>query len=283
MPDVYAIIGDVDAAAVDQVAEAMEISAADPQHQAMVRTYLSDLALPERARALEIGCGTGAIARVLAAWPGIGEVLGVDPSPILIEKARGLAGEIADLSFAVGDGSDLELQDAGFDLVLLHRVLSHVPSPEQVLAEATRVLRPGGSLVVFDGDYATITVATSEVDPLQTCVQAFAPAYITDPWIVRRLPGMLRAAGFRDERVRSYGYVQLHEPEYMLSIVARGADALVTSGHIGEPLADALKAEARRRAESHAFFGHIAYASLTARKPGSAGPREIHKVGTKQS
>jgi ubiquinone/menaquinone biosynthesis C-methylase UbiE len=270
MPDVYAAITEVDAAALEQVAEAMEISAADPQQQAMVNAYLSDLSLPGRARALEIGCGTGAIARILAGRPGIGEVIGVDPSPLLIEKARTLGEAVANLSFAVGDGRDLEFEDASFDLVLMHRVLSHVASPEQVLAEASRVLRPGASLAVFDGDYATITVATTDVDPLQSCVQAFAPAYISDPWVVRRLPSMIRAAGFLEGRIRSFGYVQVDDPDYMLSIVARGADALATSGRIGEPLADALKAEASRRAEAHSFFGHIAYASLTARKPGSA-------------
>jgi hypothetical protein len=54
----------------------------------------------------------------------------------------------------------------------------------------------------------------------------------------------------------------------MLSIVTRGADALVASGQIGEALGEALKAEAQRRAEAHSFFGHIAYASVTASKPG---------------
>jgi hypothetical protein len=52
----------------------------------------------------------------------------------------------------------------------------------------------------------------------------------------------------------------------MLSIVDRGADALVASGLIGRDLADALRAEARSRATAGTFFGHIAYASLTARK-----------------
>ena len=53
----------------------------------------------------------------------------------------------------------------------------------------------------------------------------------------------------------------------MLTIVDRGADALMVSGQIGEPLADALKAEARRRVETDLFFGYITYTSLIARKP----------------
>jgi hypothetical protein len=51
----------------------------------------------------------------------------------------------------------------------------------------------------------------------------------------------------------------------MLTLVDRGADTLVASGRLGEPAADALKAEARRRVAAGEFFGHIAYASLIAR------------------
>jgi hypothetical protein len=53
----------------------------------------------------------------------------------------------------------------------------------------------------------------------------------------------------------------------MLSVIDRGADMLGASGRIGENLVAMLKSEARRRVQSGTFFGHIAYASLTARKP----------------
>jgi ubiquinone/menaquinone biosynthesis C-methylase UbiE len=267
MPDVYSIITSVDPAVVTKVAEAMEVSAADPQHQAMVAAYLNDLDLVDGTRLLEIGCGTGAIARVLAAWPGVGEVLGVDPSPILITRARELSEAIPNLSFEEGDGRRLALPDASFDAVVLHRVLTHVPEPDAVLAEAFRLLRGDRQLVVFDGDYATITLATGDHDPLQTCVDAFRPAYVTDPWLVRRLPRAVRDAGFVGGRLRSHGYVQVDDPDYMLSIADRGADTLAAAGTIGTQFADALKAEARRRVAAHEFYGHVAYASLTARKP----------------
>jgi len=129
------------------------------------------------------------------------------------------------------------------------------------------VLRPGGRLVVFDGDYATITLATGDHDPLQVCVAAMLAAFVNDPWVVRRLPAMVAAAGFVEARMQSHGFVQTHDAEYMVSIADRGADALAASGRIGVELAGALKAEARRRIEVGSFFGHVAYASLLARKP----------------
>lgn len=62
-------------------------------------------------------------------------------------------------------------------------------------------------------------------------------------------------------------YLETSNPSYMLTLIERGADFLVTSGRVGPDAAAALKVEARRRADSGQFFGHIAYASLIARKP----------------
>jgi SAM-dependent methyltransferase len=268
MPDVYAIITEADPAEIEQVATAMEASAADPQHQAMTVQYLSQAGIPPYARVLEIGSGTGAISRMLADWPKVRAVVGVDPSPDLLARARQLAAGLPNVSFQQGDGRDLPFETASFDVVVIHRVLSHVPEPEAVLAEAGRVLRPGGSLAVFDGDYSTITLSTGAADPLAACVEAFTPACITDPWVVRRLPALVRDAGFTGGRLHSHGFVQTSEPGDMLSIADRGADALAAAGRIGPGLAAALKAEARRRVEAGSFFGHVAYASLIARKPG---------------
>jgi hypothetical protein len=74
-------------------------------------------------------------------------------------------------------------------------------------------------------------------------------------------------AGFVGGRLRSFGFVQTDEPDYLLTIADRGADALAAEGTIGADLAAALKAEARRRVAAHEFFGHVAYASLTASRP----------------
>jgi hypothetical protein len=151
---------------------------------------------------------------------------------------------------------------------VFHTTLCHVPGPELALAGASRLLGDGGLLAVSDGDYATTTCACGEFDPLQACAEACVDYLVHDRWLVRRLPALVRAAGFGLGRFRSHRYMEAPSSDgYMLAIVDRGADALAASGRITTSAAEALKAEARRRSDAGEFFGHIAYASLIAQKP----------------
>jgi ubiquinone/menaquinone biosynthesis C-methylase UbiE len=58
----------------------------------------------------------------------------------------------------------LELPDASFDLAIAHTLVSHVREPSTVLAETARVVRPGGKVAIFDGDYAALTFDCSDED-----------------------------------------------------------------------------------------------------------------------
>lgn len=271
MPDIYANVTQVDPQLLARIGEVMEARAADPAQRAMLQSYLSEIELPPAASVLEIGCGTGAVARTLARWPGVSSVLGCDPSEVFLARARVLAAHLPNLSFRGGDGRQLDVPSASLDAVVLHTTLCHVPEPERVLAEAARVLRRGGWLAVFDGDYATATVAVAAGDPLQSCVEVFRESFVHDPWIVRRLPQLLEAAGFRAQRLRSHGYVEALEGGHLLSWVERGADVLLGSGRIGVELAAALKAEAQRRSRERQWFAHVAYGSILGRKLDGAG------------
>jgi ubiquinone/menaquinone biosynthesis C-methylase UbiE len=267
MADVYTKITEADTTVVERLAELLELRAADPQQQAMLAEYLAGIAFTPNAHVLEIGCGTGAIARQVAAHPNVACAVGVDPSPLLVEHARRHSTAFPNLDFRQGDGCDLPFAGESFDVAILHTVLSHLEQPQAALREAHRVLQPGGWLAIFDGDYASVTCATGVLDPLQLCVDAMRSSYINDIWLGRRLPLLAAATGFVDCRYRTYNYIQTAAPDYFLTIVDRGADTLAASGTIGEQLAAALKAEARRRVDCGQFFGSIAYASLLARKP----------------
>jgi ubiquinone/menaquinone biosynthesis C-methylase UbiE len=267
MPDVYASIETADDAVLERLVEVLELRAAEPAQQAMLEDYLGDLPLPDGVRVLEVGCGTGAVARTIAARPRVGSVVGLDPSPVFVEHARRIADGVAKLSYVVGSGTALPFGDCSFDVVVFHTVLSHIPDAGAALAEAARVTAAGGALAVFDGDYATTTVALGDHDPLQACADAAMAALVHDRYLVRRLGTLVRAAGWQVAGLRSHGYVENDDPGYILTLIDRGADTLVAGGRLGEAAADAMKAEARRRVAAGEFFGHIAYASLIATRP----------------
>ena len=266
MPDLYAAISDVPEDVQEHLAGVLEMRAADARQQEMLRSYLSEIEFPDKAHVLEIGCGTGAVTRALAQWPRVAKAIGVDPSATFISKAESLSTKIANVSFKVADGKSLPFEARSFHVVVVHTTLCHVPEPQKLLFEANRVLGTNGWLAIFDGDYATGTVSIADNDPLSACVEAFLSGFVHDPWLVRRLPSLVAAAGLRVMPMRSHGYVEAPEGGYMLTWIDRGADVLHQSGRIGKDVADALKAEARRRSETKTWFGHIAFASVLARK-----------------
>jgi ubiquinone/menaquinone biosynthesis C-methylase UbiE len=269
MPDVWATFADLDAAAQDRLAGVLETRGADAQQQAMRRAFLSSVEFGEDARVLEVGCGTGVLTRVLAHWPGVATVVGVDAAASLLDRARALASDFGNVTFEEGDARSLPFEDASFDVVVFDSTLTHVPGPDGALAEAFRVLAPLGRLAAFDGDYSTTSVALGDDDPLQACVDAMMAASVNDRWLARRLAALVRDAGFDIGDLRSHGFAETTEAAYMLTVVDRGADILHGDGRVGGELRDALKAEARRRLAAGRFFGHVAYASCHARKPAS--------------
>jgi SAM-dependent methyltransferase len=101
----------------------------------------------QHLRAVEIGSGLGRVCLALARR--FDEVVGVDVSPEMVRRARSLVDDPR-VTFEVGDGDGLGvLGDASVDLVLSFTVFQHIPKASIVhryLAEAGRVLRPGGVL-----------------------------------------------------------------------------------------------------------------------------------------
>jgi len=97
-------------------------------------------------RALDFGTGAGAFALALA--PLVREVVGLDVVPELLARARERAP--ANAEFVEGDATALPFEFGSFDLVTSARTLHHTARPELVVAELTRVLRPGGTMLVLD-------------------------------------------------------------------------------------------------------------------------------------
>ena len=264
--DPYSRITEVDSDFVTYLAQRLEHRAAEPGQRELRTNLLSGLELRDETRVLEVGCGTGAWSRDLAALDNVAEVVATDPSPQFIDLAKTATDPRLNCSYQVADGRHLPFPDESFDLVVMATVLCHVPEVDKAIGEAFRVLKPAGNLLIFDGDYVTTTVALSENDSLQRCVDAAVGRLVNDPWLVRTLLPRLKAAGFRCQSLRSHGYIETDGGAYMTSVIEFALMTLSSEGSISEVEAAELRSEARSRVANGTFFGHIAYASVIAQR-----------------
>jgi arsenite methyltransferase len=116
-------------------------------------------------RVLDVGCGTGRLARWITGITGPGGVVGIDPLSDRVQVARAKSPGIA---FEVGTAEDLgAFADASFDVVCMSAVFHWIPDKPRALAEARRVLRPGGRL--------GLTTPPKELRGVSTTAQVVGP------------------------------------------------------------------------------------------------------------
>jgi SAM-dependent methyltransferase len=125
-----------------------------------------------------------------------GRVAGVDPSESMLALARRNDGE-----FHLGDAFSLPFDDASFDVAVSTQVLEYVDDVPRALAEARRVLRAGGRLLVLDTDWDSIVWHSSDEALTRRVLEAWNE-HLADPFLPRRLRRMLAAAGFELTEVR---------------------------------------------------------------------------------
>ncbi len=92
------------------------------------------------------GVGTGLD---LPHLPALHHYTALDFNPAMLSRAKERE-EKLDIDFILGDSMDLPFTEAQFDFVVLHLIVAVVPEPQKCLSEAARVLKPGGTIVLFD-------------------------------------------------------------------------------------------------------------------------------------
>lgn len=142
---------------------------------------LVDLAAPtEGERALDIGCGTGLVTSLLDAAVGdSGLVIGVDLSTRMLELARTRSGPHTRLMRMPPE--ELVFVDSVFDLVTMGESFGHMSEPARALAEARRVLRPGGRVAVLGLTASLETPAQRLYDVMLRRLERVNPVIVPRP------------------------------------------------------------------------------------------------------
>ena len=269
--DPFRVTDQLDDAVLDAIATRLEVRGRHPAFVGMLDAYLDAMGIDDAGTVVDFGCGTGVAARRIAGRSAFsGHVTGIDRSPFLVRAATHLAAEenLADrVDFRVGDTQSLDLGAAEFDAVVAHTLISHVEDPAAVLAEVSRVARPGGSIGIFDGDYASLTFGNPDPDQGKRDDEALIAAIVTNPRVMRQMPVLAREAGLDLVAYFPYVLAEVGEADFWRPAIESFRKLMPTGGSMTADEANSWAERLLEASESDLFFGASNYYGYVLRKP----------------
>ena len=221
-------------------------------------------------RIMDVGCGPGFyVAELLEQVGSEGSVVGIDSSrPMLDIAARRSEGH-DNVTFHEADASSLPVENASFDAALSVQVLEYVADVPAALEEIYRALRPGGRLVVWDVDWATVSVHTTDPARTERILRSW-DGHLAHPSLPQTLTAQLRAAGFDDVTLEGHTFAtnEMDPDTYGGYLVPFIAGFVVGRDGISEDEAKAWEAEQRELAQRSEFFFACIQFCFTATRPG---------------
>lgn len=258
-----------DQATTSRLVKVLEAKAKNPTLANFRRTFLDAMGLLPEASVVDLGCGTGVVARALVQDHGLtGRILGIDQDPVLLEAARSFASEngVGDqIEFREGNIEELDLPDASFDAATAQTSISHTPNPETALKEAARILIPGGVFGLFDGDHETLTFGCPDKELGRKMEREMRRASGHGRF-VGDLPRLLSQAGFDRILAIPFVYLEVGAGGYWLDAANKlvesiGGSEVVTAAEIDRWL-DGQKAAS----DNGTFFASCNYYAYIAQR-----------------
>ena len=162
---------------------------------------------------LEIGCGAGAVLGILGqTFPGL-KLAGIDLEDKQIEYAKNHLGNfhLDNVDLRVGDATNLPWQNNQFDRLYAIWFLEHLANPLEVLKEAKRVLKPGGTITLTETDYRTILITPESADYryLMDSLGELLLQARGNPYIGQSLGTLLTQASFVGVNNRPVSFIML--------------------------------------------------------------------------
>ncbi|MDG4839755.1 methyltransferase domain-containing protein [Micromonospora sp. WMMD967] len=165
---------------------------------------------------IDMGCGSGRAVAELAERGAHAVGVDVDPEMIAVARERWPAGE-----FRVGDATELPLPTGSATYYRADKVLHVLDDPERAVAEARRVLTPGGRAVLLGQDWDLIAIDSDQPETTRRLVHAKADS-LPSPRIARRYRSLLLDAGFTDPTIEVHTTV--FTDDTALAVVRRITD-----------------------------------------------------------
>ena len=220
-------------------------------------------------RILDVGCGPGFyVAELLEQVGPEGAVVGVDASPDMLAMAARRCEGYDNVAFHQADATSLPVDDESFDAAFSVQVLEYVEDATAALAEMRGALRPGGRVVAWDVDWATVSLHTTDPARSERVLQAW-DAHLMHRSLPQTLTARLRDAGFEDVAMQAHVFATKEfDPEtYGGFLVPFAAQFVVERELIDEDETKAWEEEQRELGERGEFFFTVTQFCFTATRP----------------
>jgi ubiquinone/menaquinone biosynthesis C-methylase UbiE len=223
--------------------------------------------------ALDVGSGTGTMARELAGLVGPeGSATGVEPNPVLRDLAEERAREAGSgARFVDGLATALPLPDASVDVLWCERVLQHLDDPQAAVAEFARVLRPGGRALLLDSDHATRITSDVDRDVEAALLRAFTDR-TASPFVGRTIPRLAVTAGLEvDDDIGSAVLAMAPGMMREAPLIRQAGALAIEAGTITAAQLEAALDRLRVAADAGWAFSAVTIFGFCTRRP-AAGP-----------
>ncbi|HEY5154369.1 MAG TPA: methyltransferase domain-containing protein [Acidimicrobiales bacterium] len=198
----HSLFADVDEQAhqAETLAAALDYWGSLPALQLVRDAVVAELSPSAGDVLCDIGCGTGSeLLRVAHMVGEEGQAIGVDASAAMIAEAGERAHQMGvALELHTRDGRDTGLASGRCDSVRMERVVQHVGDALGFLAEAQRITRPGGRVVVADTDWGSLMISSGDRDLIRRFKVAMEAGPMAEPWAGRILHGAMLDAGLSE-------------------------------------------------------------------------------------
>jgi arsenite methyltransferase len=219
---------------------------------------------------LDVGCGPGFYcAELLEEVGSNGRVVGLDGSPQMLKLAAHRCGDSANVEFHEADATALPVKDAGFDGVVCVQVLEYVPDTSAALREFYRALRPGGRVVVWDTDWATLSWHSDDPARMQRVLGVW-DEHLIHRSLPQTLGRALRRAGFEDVKTVAHAFatVDFDPDTFAAAFIPMIQNFVAGRSGITEDQAKAWANEQRGLGERGEFFSACTQFCFTGTRPG---------------
>jgi SAM-dependent methyltransferase len=228
----------------------LDLQDASPPISRLRDWALTAIAVQPGEVAVDVGCGTGTVTRLLGTLVGPeGRAMGVEPNSRLREIAEARATAAVAVSF-----------------LWCERVLQHLPDPQAAIDEFARVLRPGGRAVLLDSDHASRVMSALDY-AVEAKINAAFMGQVANPRAARLIPQQAMQAGFTvDGDIGSAALVMPPREVLKAPLVRVAAQQAVSDGTLSQAEADDAVRAVREAAEAGYAFSAVTVFGFVLRK-----------------